>query len=162
MLNAAQYIQTSSVFNAEHFLLAVSTMKILNTNCIVCVMGPYHIACPCPCLTHSLCACSHLHSLLACPSPSSLLVSLVPPSRAQCSLRARPAPVPAFLLRSPYPRAPLHEEPPSPPSLPQHQRQFARLQCFRAAQQKATKAPSVHVARFPRIDSAQLTIPIGA
>ena len=30
----------SNVFNAEHFPLAVFTIKILNTNCIVCVVGP--------------------------------------------------------------------------------------------------------------------------
>ena len=34
-------------------------------------------------------------------------------------------------------------KPPSPPSLPQHRRQFTRLRCFQAAQQKATKAPSM-------------------
>ena len=47
------------------------------------------------------------------------------------------------------PPPPPFVKPPSPPSLPQHRRQFTRLQCFQAAQQKATKAPSV--ARFPRI-----------
>ena len=48
------------------------------------------------------------------------------------------------------PPPPPFVKPPSPPSLPQHRRQFTRLQCFQAAQQKATKAPSGR-ARFPRI-----------
>jgi len=56
-------------------------------------------------------------------------------------------------------------KPPSPPSLPQHRRQFTRLRCFQAAQQKATKAPSRSVSRQDSLGGSRHeapSIPIGA
>ena len=63
------------------------------------------------------------------------------------------------------PPPPPFVKPPSPPSLPQHRRQFTRLQCFQAAQQKATKAPSgrkipSHTLPTRRLPSPSVLVPM--
>ena len=92
---------------------------------------------------------------IACECASEAMMAVRVPS----SSRAESANMTVFESKR---KIPPPMKAPSPPSLPQHRRQFTRLQCVQAGQQNATKAPSLRKIPSHSVSDEAPSIPIGA